>query len=81
MSKLREGAVLTVDNRHSGGALFESGTRRCAHCQVQVIMNPLRQRERGWCMKCDDYVCDRPECRIMCTPVQKRIDDFIDLRK
>lgn len=40
------------------GRTFESGLKNCTHCGTDVIMNPLRVRERQWCMRCDAYICD-----------------------
>ena len=41
------------------GALFESATLTCSHCQRVVVLNPDRSRERGYCTKCDNYLCDQ----------------------
>lgn len=41
-----------------GRGLFEAPTITCSHCQAIVIVNPLRNRDRGYCSKCDHYVCD-----------------------
>ena len=41
-----------------GRGTFESSTITCSHCQRVVVMNPDRSRERGYCQKCDHYVCD-----------------------
>jgi len=64
------------------GMVFEAATKRCGHCPAQIIMNPLRIRERGYCPKCDHYLCDACESvRVatgVCRPWQKVIDDFID---
>ena len=46
-----------------GRARFEAPTYTCSHCTRVVILNPLRQRERGYCSKCDHYVCD--ECNAV----------------
>lgn len=43
------------------GSVFESATVTCSHCQRQVVLNPDRTRERGYCPKCDHYVCDACE--------------------
>ena len=43
------------------GSVFESATLTCSHCQRQVILRPDRSRERGYCPKCDHFVCDRCE--------------------
>lgn len=40
------------------GEVYESGLVVCSHCQAAVILHPKRDRERGWCAKCDKYVCD-----------------------
>jgi hypothetical protein len=53
--------------------LFEAPTFTCSHCQVVVVINPLRNRERAYCAKCDHYLCDacgvvkaqNGECRSM----------------
>lgn len=37
---------------------YEAGILTCSHCQVQMPVNPLRTRERGYCRKCDHYLCD-----------------------
>jgi hypothetical protein len=45
-----------------GGSCFEAPTLTCGHCQRVMVVNPLRNRERGYCRKCDHYVCD--ECEV-----------------
>jgi hypothetical protein len=57
---------LIIDHRAGDGtAQCPAGTRlelptvSCAHCQRIVLMNPLRTRERAWCMQCDRYICDQ----------------------
>lgn len=37
---------------------FKADTMTCAHCMTVVLLQPLRQRERGWCWKGDHYLCD-----------------------
>jgi hypothetical protein len=56
------------------GAIFESATIQCAHCNVTVILNPKRTRQRGYCQKCDAYVCDNRVCNTMCTPIHKLLE-------
>ena len=48
--------------------MLESATVTCSHCNVVVVLNPQRTRERGYCPKCDHYVCDSPLCNRDCTP-------------
>src|SRR5580704_4584568 len=52
---------LRIDNRVSGGTLRETPTITCSHCGDIVVINPDRTRARGYCPKCDHYVCDRCE--------------------
>lgn len=40
------------------GVTFESALSVCHHCHADVILNPNRSRERGWCWACDHYICD-----------------------
>jgi hypothetical protein len=41
------------------GKLFEAATIMCAHCNRIVVRNPLRDRERAFCMQCGGvYICD-----------------------
>ncbi len=56
------------------GQMLESATVTCSHCQVVVVLNPLRTRPRGYCQKCDRYVCDNPGCNRECTPFEAVLD-------
>lgn len=47
----------------SGYGLFETATYTCAHCHSIVVMEPKRERERGYCASCDSRVCD--PCNII----------------
>lgn len=40
------------------GKLFEAASLTCSHCRVSVVKNPLRIRERPFCVKCSHYICD-----------------------
>lgn len=61
------------------GQLYESATITCSHCQVTVVLNPLRTRERGYCTKCDHYVCDNPGCNRECLPMVRVLDILQEL--
>jgi hypothetical protein len=41
----------------------------CPHCSYLVIMNAQRTRARGYCAKCDHWVCDKPGCNAECNPI------------
>lgn len=59
--------------------LFECATVTCSHCQQVVALNPDRSRSRGYCRKCDHYICDRCTAvmaqTLECVPFRKIIDD------
>lgn len=40
------------------GKTYETGLKNCRHCGNDVLLHPMRQREREWCMRCDAYICD-----------------------
>lgn len=44
----------------AGRGMFEAPTYTCSHCQRVVVLNPLRNRDRAYCMGCDHNICD--EC-------------------
>lgn len=54
--------------------IFESATVTCLHCNTIVILNPNRKRARGYCAKCDGYVCDNPACGLECRSFDKLLD-------
>jgi hypothetical protein len=64
------------------GQIFKAATYNCSHCEALVVINPDRTRVRGYCPKCDRYVCDLCEAeRVrtgMCRPFKQVIDEFID---
>ena len=52
----------------------EFATVTCCHCNTVVILNPLRTRKRGYCAKCDAYICDNPGCGLECRSFEKLLD-------
>ena len=74
MSQRRHEGWLLVDDRASGGKLIEHATFTCAHCQKVTALDPLRQRPRGYCRKCDRILCDAPACNGRCRPMKAVVD-------
>lgn len=66
-SKTRHEGYLMIDERAAGGALHESPTITCCHCNSVFIKNPNRVRPRNYCSRHDAYVCDNPGCITTCT--------------
>ena len=64
------------------GSFVERATRNCSHCERLVVVNPDRTRVRGYCPKCDAYVCDACEAERVrtgiCRPFKQVVDEFID---
>jgi len=83
-SKRRHEGYLLIDHRNSPGlpgalggtGIFESATITCAHCHVVVVLNPDRSRARGYCARCDHYVCDNPGCNAECLPMNQILDEL-----
>lgn len=63
-----------VPGQVSGGQKYESATVTCAHCGRVVVLNPQRTRPRGFCRKCDAYICDSYECNLECRPLSQVFD-------
>ena len=65
------------------GDIYESAIAVCGHCQFAVILEPNRSRDRGWCSKCDTYLCD--ECTellaktLECRSMKRRVDEAQEL--
>ena len=58
------------------GANFEADTWMCVHCGTPVL--PDASRVRGYCRKCDGYLCYKAECHQHCTPFKKVMDEAHD---
>ena len=52
----------------------EYPTLTCAHCMSVVVLNTLRQRQRGFCRRCYAYVCDSVGCNAECHPIMADLD-------
>ena len=74
----------------AGHGLFEAPTFTCNHCPQIVVLNPLRNRQRAYCRKCDHYICDRCGGILAatgaCKPYKRVLDElqesaFLDEQK
>ena len=67
----------------AGRGKFESASFTCSHCEAIVVLNPDRSRARGYCRKCDHYVCDGCEAaRVLsggeCYPYKAKVKDALE---
>jgi len=64
----------------AGGDIYESPLITCGHCRTAVVLNPQRTRDRGYCQKCDHYLCDECEyVRVLtfeCAEYERRLEKF-----
>ena len=67
-------SIVIIDERAAGLSLKEYPALTCSHCNTVVILNKDRKRDRGYCAKCNAYICDNPICHKFCTPVDKMIE-------
>lgn len=62
--------------------ILQQITKKCSHCPAIVVLNPKRTRARGYCPKCDGFVCDTCETnRVLtgvCRPWKQQVDEYID---
>ena len=75
--------MMTPNKRFSEGVLIEENlvenvrqelpTLTCNHCNNVIVLNPERVRARGWCEKCDQYICDAPGCNVECFPASEMV--------
>lgn len=54
------------------GALLDDGREvadllQCCHCQYTWQVQPGSGRRRGFCFRCDQVTCGKPECMV-CMP-------------
>lgn len=65
-----------------GTGMFEAPIITCVHCQAMIIVNPLRNRQRGWCRKCGHYICDKcdllKKLGVACKPWAQVIDEIME---
>lgn len=79
----RESPGLTpADVAHVPGAVavgagqqFEADIQQCTHCQRGVLLNVDRVRPRGYCARCDHFICDS------CEAIQARTVDHVPFAK
>ena|SRR5258708_3716802 len=68
-----------------GGKKLQLITKRCSHCPPWaplIMLRPDRTRNRGYCPKCDAFVCDNCELTRKitgeCRPWRQQIDEWYD---
>ncbi len=64
----------------SGKGVFEAATFSCSHCPNIVVIHPLRNRSRGYCKKCDHYICDSCSAKMaldkVCKTYKQQLDEL-----
>jgi hypothetical protein len=44
------------------GQKIQGETRQCCHCQATWEYRPGSGTRRGWCLKCNGFLCGQPAC-------------------
>lgn len=69
----------------AAGQRFETDVYQCSHCQRQVVLHAPadRMQFRGYCQKCDHYICNNCEAlRVKtgaCVPFVQVLDRAADI--
>ncbi len=64
----------------AGGAVMETDVYQCSHCQRTIALHApqARMKDRGYCPKCDHYVCNACEAARaksgICVPMAQVVD-------
>lgn len=76
-----EAARLGKPGAIGGRGVVEAAVLTCSHCHRQMIVQPLRTRERPYCRRCDHYICD--DCALVaklnggaCRPMTHHLDQL-----
>lgn len=77
---LEPGESPTTSRKPSGYILADgeeiAQTRQCGHCNRHIISVKGSGITRGWCMKCDNWLCGAPACVDKCYPFEKKMEDY-----
>lgn len=64
----------------AGHGTVEMATFSCSHCPNIVYIHPLRNRPRGYCKKCDHYICDTCNAKMAldkeCKTYKQQLDEL-----
>ena len=78
MSQSKKEGYLLIDNRCAGLGMSESATYTCSHCHSIIVKHAERVRERGYCRKCNSYLCDACEAARAITGQCRTFNQIID---
>jgi hypothetical protein len=58
------------------GEIIDCDTLQCAHCGGHWEVVAGSGKLRGFCARCDGYVCGAPLCMAVCCPVEQRLENI-----
>ena len=62
-----------------GGQQLEADTKQCRHCERTILLRSDRVRPRGYCQRCDAYICDACAATMavtgVCRPFARIVDE------
>lgn len=66
--------------RYAADKTVREATLSCRHCGTHVVINPDRERERGFCRLCNRYICDHCKAAsVLPDYVHRTFSDIADL--
>jgi len=77
---LEPGEAVTTTRNPSGFILADdieiAQTRQCGHCNTHHVCVKGSGKLRGFCMKCNSWLCGAPACIAECRPFEQKMEAF-----
>lgn len=64
----KESGGIVVNGNHVGS------TMQCVHCGRHCTVIAGSGKKRGWCRKCNGFVCGLSQCMNQCIPFESRVE-------
>lgn len=75
-ARLKRGVLVSVPL--DGGGIVERELVQCCHCQFTAVWVPGLERGWGYCWRCHDWHCAKPDCRNGCRPHRQWLHQMSD---
>ncbi len=69
MNGTREHGAIIIDGNQA------HSTQQCCHCGTHFVMKPGSGIVRGFCRRCMQVTCGRPECDA-CIPFERKLEMY-----
>ena len=72
---MKQSGEVTISDPGSDRPVLTVATLQCCHCGKHWIPRPGSGVERGYCYRCNGYVCGR-DCNRDCVPVEQYLENL-----